>query len=67
MDGNKRTAFHSTLFFLEINKRAFKYGHGDERKIEKMLNRIARGTERRQDVERWLERGILEKRNLKES
>lgn len=66
LDGNKRTAFHSMLFFLEINGRTFKYGHEDERKIEKMLNRIARKIEKKQDVEAWLEKGILERKSSKE-
>ncbi|MGC9059307.1 MAG: type II toxin-antitoxin system death-on-curing family toxin [Candidatus Aenigmatarchaeota archaeon] len=58
LDGNKRTAFHTMLYFLELNKKEFKYGHKDESKIEKLLNRIARGIEKREDVEKWIERGI---------
>ena len=58
LDGNKRTGFHTMLYFLELNGKLFKYGHKDERKIEKMLNRIARRRETRQKVEKWIERGL---------
>ena len=58
LDGNKRTAFHTMLYFLELNGIEFKYGHKDETKIEKLLNRIARKIEKRKDVEKWIERGI---------
>ena len=58
LDGNKRTAFHTMLYFLELNGRKFKYGHKDERKIEKLLNRIARKIEKRKEVKKWIERGI---------
>jgi len=58
LDGNKRTGFHTMLYFLELNGKLFKYGHKDESKIEKMLNRIARKRETRQKVEKWIERGL---------
>jgi death-on-curing protein len=58
LDGNKRTAFHTMLYFLELNGFKFKYGHKDEAKIEKLLNRIARKIEKRKEVEKWIERGI---------
>jgi len=58
LDGNKRTAFHAMLYFLELNGKLFKYGHEDESKIEKMLNRIARRIETRQKVEKWIEKGL---------
>jgi death-on-curing family protein len=59
VDGNKRTAFHAMLYFLELNDKRFKYGHEDESKIEKMLNRIARKRETEEEVEKWIERGLL--------
>ena len=46
------------LYFLELNNKKFKYGHKDERKIEKLLNRIARNIEKRSEVERWIEKGM---------
>ena len=46
------------LYFLELNGKLFKYGHKDESKIEKMLNRIARKRETTQKVEKWIERGL---------
>jgi len=58
LDGNKRTAFHTMLYFLELNGKKFKYGHEDEIKIEKLLYRIARKIEKREEVEKWIERGI---------
>ena len=58
LDGNKRTAFHTMLYFLELNNIKFKYGHKDEKKIEKLLNRIARKIEKRDEVEKWIEKGI---------
>lgn len=58
LDGNKRTAFHTILFFLELNGKRFKYGHKDESKIEKMLNRIARKRETMKSIEGWIERGL---------
>ena len=58
LDGNKRTAFHSMLYFLELNGKRFKYGHKDENKIEKLLNRIARKKETEREVEEWIERGF---------
>ncbi|OYT55707.1 MAG: hypothetical protein B6U68_04460 [Candidatus Aenigmarchaeota archaeon ex4484_14] len=58
LDGNKRTAFHTMLYFLELNDIKFKYTHRDEIKIEKMLNRIARKIETIKEVEKWIERGI---------
>jgi len=59
LDGNKRTAFHTMLYFLELNNKRFKYGHKDENKIEKMLNRIARKRETEKEVEEWIERGLV--------
>jgi death-on-curing protein len=59
LDGNKRTAFHTMLYFLELNGKRFKYGHKDESKIEKMLNRIARKGETQKKIEEWIERGLL--------
>jgi death-on-curing family protein len=58
LDGNKRTSFHTMLYFLELNGVRFKYGHEDESKIEKLLNRIARRIEKREEVEKWIEGGI---------
>lgn len=58
LDGNKRTAFHTMLYFLELNSRRFKYGHKDEIKIEKLLNRIARKIEKREKVEEWVNGGV---------
>lgn len=58
LDGNKRTAFHTILYFLELNGKRFKYGHKDENKIEKLLNRIARKRETEKEVEKWIERGL---------
>ena len=59
LDGNKRTAFHTMLYFLELNGKRFKYGHKDEDRIEKMLNRIARNKETVNEIEEWIERGLL--------
>lgn len=59
LNGNKRTAFHSMLYFLELNDERFKYGHKDENKIEKMLNRIARNRETMNEIGKWIERGLL--------
>jgi death-on-curing family protein len=58
LDGNKRTAFHTMLLFLELNARGFKYGPQDEGRIEKLLNRIARKIENREQVEKWITRGV---------
>jgi death-on-curing family protein len=58
LDGNKRTAFHTMLYFLELNKIRFKYGRKEETKIEKLLNRIARKIEKREEVEKWIEGSI---------
>jgi len=58
LDGNKRTAFHTMLYLLEMNDKRFKYGHKDESKIEKMLNRIARRRESIDKIEKWIERGL---------
>ena len=58
LDGNKRTAFHTMLYFLELNGKRFKYGHKDENKIEKLLNRIARKKETEKEVEEWIEKGF---------
>jgi len=57
-DGNKRTAFHTMLYFMELNGKTFKYGHKDENKIEKLLNRIARKIETEAEIEKWIEGGI---------
>jgi prophage maintenance system killer protein len=46
------------LYFLELNGVRFKYGHEDEIKIEKLLNRIAIRIEKREEVEKWIEGGI---------
>ena len=59
LDGNKRTAFHTMLYFLELNGKRFKYGHKDENKIEKTLNRIARKIETKNEIEKWIERGLV--------
>ena len=59
LDGNKRTAFHTMLYFLEMNGKKFKYGHKDENKIEKVLNRIARKIETQKETEEWIERGLI--------
>lgn len=59
LDGNKRTAFHTMIYFLELNGKRFKYGHKDENKIEKLLNRIARSRETEKETEKWIERGLL--------
>ena len=59
LDGNKRTAFHTMLYFLELNDKRFKYGHKDENKIEKMLNRIARNRETISEIEEWVKRGLM--------
>lgn len=59
LDGNKRTAFHTMLYFLELNDKRFKYEHKDENKIEKMLNRIARKKETVSEIEEWIERGLI--------
>jgi death-on-curing family protein len=58
LDGNKRTAFHTMLYFLELNNKKFKYTREDESKIEKMLNRIARKRETEVKIEKWIERGL---------
>lgn len=47
------------LYFLELNGKKFKYEHKDENKIEKLLNRIARKRETREEVENWIEKGII--------
>ncbi|MEM5881538.1 MAG: type II toxin-antitoxin system death-on-curing family toxin [Candidatus Aenigmatarchaeota archaeon] len=60
-NGNKRTAFHTMLYFLELNGKEFKY----EKKIEKMLNRIARKIEKRNEIEKWVEEGIKWEKNSK--
>jgi len=59
LDGNKRTSFHAMLYFLELNGKRFKYGHKDENKIEKMLNRIARNKETINEIEEWIDKGLV--------
>ena len=59
LNGNKRTAFHTMLYFLELNGEEFKYTHKDENRIEKMLNRIARKIETGDEIEKWIEKGLL--------
>lgn len=59
LDGNKRTAFHTMLYFLELNGKKFKYSHEDESRVEKMLSRIARKRETMEEIEDWLEKGLV--------
>lgn len=59
VEGNKRTGFHTMLYFLALNKRKFRYGYEDEEQIEKMLNRIGRNKESLYNIEKWIREGLI--------
>ena len=59
LDGNKRTAFHVMLYFLELNKRKFKYKTGYEYNVEELVYGIAIDAIKRPQVKKFVKDGLI--------
>ncbi len=59
LNGNKRTAFHTMLYFLELNKRKFKYKTGYEYNVEELVYGIAIDAIKRPQVKKFIEDGLI--------